>query len=85
MYRKLKSETHHSSVIRHGKASMRYLLAAVLVLVMLGMMLPTNVNADPAASISSDYVKVFTTQGKPVWIKLSLPSGGSNTSLTPGS
>ena len=85
MYRKSKNKTRYFVKNKHGGTSVRCLLAVVLVLFMVGIMIPTNVNADPATSITSDYVKVFTTQGKPVWAKLTLPSGGVSASLTPGS
>jgi len=67
------------------KIRQKKLIAFFLVFVFVGLMLPLSVIANPASPISDDYVKVFTTQGKPIWIKLSLPSGALSTSLTPGS
>ena len=43
------------------------------------------VAAEPAVEGLTGYTKVFTSQGKPIWVKLSLPSGGSIVNLPAGS
>ena len=63
---------------------MKRFFSMILVVFMVLLLIP-NVVADPLGSIDSSYVKLFTTQGKPIWVKLSLPSGGTSVSLSPGS
>jgi hypothetical protein len=46
--------------------------------------LPLLISATPATTVDAGYVKVFTAQGKSVWVKLSLPSGGASVSLAQG-
>jgi hypothetical protein len=33
---------------------------------------------------AAGYVRVYTSEGKPIWVKLSLPSGGTEIALVPG-
>ena len=83
----MKETTRKQHVMRRRSYCLSSLMFALVLFVMLFMpnlLFESTVSAEPAVAVDDSYVKVFTNIGKPVWVKLSLPSGNLSAALNPG-